>query len=205
MKRGIIILLVLAAAFALYWFKFRSSDSVDRGPKQEPVSLKKHSVGFNKAVDNVMVEYFMMKDAFVDADTIKVKDHAKKFMSLLDSIPLTELKNDTASIYESAAANVTDVKMNTASLLKQTDITEMRQDFRGVSDMLFPSFFKVINYEGQQLYLENCPMAFGENKDANWISNSSEIVNPYLGKNHPEYKGGMLHCGEVKDSIIARK
>ena len=44
-------------------------------------------------------------------------------------------------------------------------------------------------------------MAFGEGKDANWISNTEEIFNPYLGKNHPEFKGTMLHCGEIKDTI----
>jgi hypothetical protein len=47
-------------------------------------------------------------------------------------------------------------------------------------------------------------MAFNENEPANWISNSQEIINPYLGKNHPKHKGTMLHCGEVKDSIIAQ-
>jgi hypothetical protein len=47
-------------------------------------------------------------------------------------------------------------------------------------------------------------MAFGEDKGANWISNTEEIINPYLGKNHPEFKSGMLHCGEVKDSIKAK-
>ena len=44
-------------------------------------------------------------------------------------------------------------------------------------------------------------MAFGEGKDASWLSNTEEIINPYLGKNHPEYKGTMLHCGEIKDTI----
>jgi hypothetical protein len=35
-------------------------------------------------------------------------------------------------------------------------------------------------------------MAFGEDKGANWIRNTSEIINPYLGKNHPEFKATML-------------
>ena len=43
-------------------------------------------------------------------------------------------------------------------------------------------------------------MAFGD-EVANWISNSSEIMNPYLGKKHAKYKDGMLHCGEVTDSL----
>ncbi len=204
MKRVSILLLILAAGFALYWFKFRSTSSGNNGPKQQPLTLKKHSEKFNGAVAAAMTAYFDMKAAFVDADTTKAKADCKKFLVLLDSIPLTELKKDTISIYETASANLADVKMNGESLLKQTDITEMRQDFRGISDVMFPSFFKAINYEGEKLYLQNCPMAFGEGKDANWISNSAEIVNPYLGKNHPEFKGGMLHCGDVKDSIVVK-
>ena len=49
-----------------------------------------------------MNAYFEMKAAFVDADTAKAKEDCKKFINLLDSIKLDELKNDTASIYETA-------------------------------------------------------------------------------------------------------
>jgi hypothetical protein len=144
-----------------------------------------------------------MKAAFVDADTAKAKEGCKKFISLIDSIKLDELKNDTASIFETAKANFNDVKLNAVSLLNQTDITEMRQDFRMISEMLYPAF-KVINYEGPKMYWQNCPMAFGDEKEGNWISNSEEIINPYLGKNHPEFKGTMLHCGSIKDTIKAQ-
>ena len=151
-----------------------------------------------------MSAYFDMKNAFVEADTARVKENCKKFIQLLDSIPVNELKKDTATIFETVKANVTDIRMNAGSLLKQTTITEMRQDFRMVSEVMYPSFFKAINYEGPKMYWQNCPMAFGEGKEANWISNTEEINNPYLGKNHPEFKATMLHCGEIKDSIQAQ-
>ena len=115
-----------------------------------------------------------------------------------------DASSNTASIFETVKANLTDIRMNAESLLKQTNITEMRQDFRMVSEMLYPSFFRTINYEGEKMYWQNCPMAFGEGKEANWISNTEEIVNPYLGKNHPEFKATMLHCGELKDTIKAQ-
>jgi hypothetical protein len=104
-------------------------------------------------------------------------------------------------IYMTAAMQLNDVKSNAESLLQQTDITEMRQDFRMIGENIYP-LLKTIHYEGKAIYLQNCPMAFGDDKGANWISSTSEIINPYLGKNHPEFKGTMLHCGEVKDSII---
>ena len=194
-------LLVLAiSAFCIYWFGFKSKGTAS-GPRQQPLALKKHSEEFNKSVADAMGAYFEIQNAFVDADTTKVKEACKKFIGLVDSIKIEELKKDTTSIFETAQANLNDVKLNAASLLNQTSITEMRQDFRMVSEMLYPSFFNAINYEGSKMYWQNCPMAFGEDKGANWISNTTEIVNPYLGKNHPEFKGTMLHCGEIKDTI----
>jgi len=200
MKRILAFVVLVIAAFCIYWFVFRSKGG-DGGPKQQPLALKKHSEGFNKAVSAAMGAYFEIQNAFVEADTAKAKGACRKFIVLLDSIKLDELKKDTASIFETAQANLADVKMNAESLLHQTEITEMRQDFRMVSEMLYPSFFNAINYEGPNMYWQNCPMAFGEGKEANWISNTVEILNPYLGKNDPEHKDTMLHCGEIKDTI----
>ncbi|MFT3981268.1 MAG: DUF3347 domain-containing protein [Ferruginibacter sp.] len=204
MKRLSILVILLLAAFAVYWFGFRKKESKPKPPKQQPIAVKKHSDVFNNSVDSAMTAYFSMKDAFVEADTAKAKTAARDFIRLLDSIHLDELKKDDSSIIATASGTINDIKANAKSLLLQTDITEMRQDFRTVSDMLYPGFFKTINYEGPSLYLQNCPMAFNGDKDANWISNSEEVVNPYLGKNHPKYKATMLNCGEVKDSIVVK-
>ncbi|MEP6674682.1 MAG: DUF3347 domain-containing protein [Ferruginibacter sp.] len=201
-----IILLVLLAVFALYWFKFRNKGNGegDGGVKQQALTLKKHSEKFNNSVTAAMDAYFEAKDDFVEADTTKAKTSIRKFIILMDSIPVDELKKDTAGIYETAVSNADNVKMNAESLLKQTSIKEMRMDFRGISDALFPSFFKAINYEGRKIYLQNCPMAFGDNNDANWISSTYEIFNPYLGKHDSLYKAAMVGCGSVKDSIFVK-
>ncbi len=201
MKKIIAFVVFLLAGFSIYWFVLRTKDSKPKEAKQAAVVVKKHSEAFNTSVDNMMNAYFKMKDAFVEGDTAMAKQHASLFINLLDSIPIAELDKDSSVISATAKANIEDIKANASSLLQQTDITEMRLDFRTVSDMLYPGFFKVINYEGPSLYLQNCPMAFDNDKDANWVSNSNEIVNPYLGKKHPKYKATMLHCGEVKDSL----
>ncbi len=202
MKKIIAFVVLILAGFSVYWFLLRTKESKTEVPKQEAITVKKHSAAFNTSIDKLMNAYYNMKDAFVDADTIKAKQNATLFISLLDSIPVAELDKDSMAISETARANIADIKANALSLLQQTDITEMRQDFRTVSDMLYPGFFKIINYEGPKLFLQNCPMAFDGDKDANWISNSSEIVNPYLGKKHPKFKATMLNCGSVKDSIV---
>ena len=200
MKRTLVLLILVIAAFALYWFVFRNKNE-DDGPKTPPLSLKKHSDVFNQSIARLMKAYFDMKGAFVEADTAGIKDNCRKFIRLLDSIPLIELKKDTASIYETAKMNVGETKAGAQSLLAQTNITEMRQDFRSVSENLYPSFFISIHYEGPTLYWQNCPMAFGEGKDGNWLSNSQSIANPYLGKKDPQYGSAMVNCGSIKDSI----
>ena len=204
MKKIFLILLVLILAIAgFYWYKFSTAGGGNTGPKQQPLSLKKHSEIFNNSLTSAMNAYFEMKAAFVDADTARAKESGRIFIQLLDSIPLDELKNDTTGIYDIAFNDFSNIKSNAASLLTQTSLLEMRKDFGMVSENLYP-FLRTINYEGEKMYWQNCPMAFGDDKGANWISHTKEIINPYLGKNHPEFKGTMLHCGEIKDTIQAR-
>ena len=202
MKRIALIGVFLLIGFGIYWFKFKTDDKVEH-TKAKPIISNRHSIVFNSSIDTMMNAYFELKAAFVEADTLQAKNGAKKFLATTDGIQLAELKKDSSGIAESAAMQLNDIKANAESLLKQTDITEMRQDFRMVSESIYP-LLKTVHYEGETLYWQNCPMAFGEGKEANWISNTQEIINPYLGKKNPEYKATMLHCGEVKDSIKAQ-
>lgn len=203
MKKVLLIVIALGLAVAgYYWYKSTNKAGGD-GEKQAPIALKKHSDNFNDAVSTAMQSYFEMAASFVDADTAKAKEHCNKFVQLLDSIPMDELKKDTTDIYEMAANTLMGIKSNAVSLVTMTDIQEMRKDFSMVSENLYP-FFKLINYEGANMYWQHCPMAFGDDVGANWISASKEVVNPYLGKNHPEYRGTMLNCGMVKDTIKAQ-
>lgn len=204
MKRIIAIPLVLLAAFSIYWFTLRTKHSGLKEPKVAPMALKKHSESFNNAINKVVINYLGLKDAFVEADTAAVKQKATAFIASLNTIDTSELKKDTALIFETVMTAINDVRSNAESLVKQTDITEMRRDFSSLTDMMYPTFFTAIAYEGPKLYLDNCPMAFNDEIPANWISNNVEIVNPYLGKKHPKYKGAMINCGEIKDSIIAK-
>ena len=199
MKKLIGVILFIALVIAL-WLWFLKKKPHNEEPKQLALKVGRHSAEFNKSVNDVMAGYIALKDAFVHADTAKIKLQEKNFITKLDSINISELKKDTTGIFQSAQLQLGDIKSNADAILKETNITGMRQDFRMVSENLFP-LLKTIHYEGQKLYWQNCPMAFGEGKDASWISNTAEILNPYLGKNHPEFKNTMLHCGEIKDTI----
>jgi Cu(I)/Ag(I) efflux system membrane fusion protein len=55
---------------------------------------------------------------------------------------------------------------------------------------------RTVRYDKEKIYLLHCPMAFN-NTGADWLSNATEIKNPYFGKD-------MLTCGEVRDSVVFR-
>ncbi|MEP6617081.1 MAG: DUF3347 domain-containing protein [Ginsengibacter sp.] len=199
MKKLLAVIFLGLVLYGLWWFFFSSHGSAST-EKTTAMEIKKHSGIFNQSVAAAMNNYFNLKSAFVDADTVKIKSGTIQFIASVDSIKIDELKKDTTTIFETVQSQLSDIKANANALLPESDLTEMRQDFRMISENLYP-LLKTIKYEGEPLYWQNCPMAFGEGKEANWISNTRDIINPYLGKNHPEFKGSMLHCGEIKDTI----
>jgi hypothetical protein len=203
MKKIFILVIVLLIAFGGYWVFIKGKKEGAEMAKVEALVVNSHSTSFNAGIDSLLNAYFALKDAFVEADSLSAKSACKSLIAIADSNRLAELKKDSSGIYESAIMQLSDVKANAESLITQTNLTEMKQDFRMIGESIYP-LLKTIHYEGKTLYWQNCPMAFGEDKGANWISNTEEIINPYLGKKHPEFKSGMLHCGEIKDSIKAK-
>ncbi|MDP4284725.1 MAG: DUF3347 domain-containing protein [Bacteroidota bacterium] len=204
MKRILAIVFLTVIVLLAWWLFFKTDkESKQSEPKVEALKVKKHSENFNNKVATTIKFYLDMKNAFVEGDTLHIKSNATQFITSVDSLPLDELQKDDSLILIAAQQEVSEIKANASPILEETDLTEMRHDFSMVSENLYP-FLKTIGYEGEKLYWQNCPMAFGDDKPANWLSNSSEIVNPYLGKNHPVYKSGMLNCGDNKDSLYAK-
>jgi hypothetical protein len=205
MSKKIFIIILGSISILALILLLQNPKKKESAEKQKPMDLNRHSDAFNASIGLVVQEYLNLKDAFVFGDTIKIKTHTSALIASLDAIDSTELKKDSAVLLETFKMSVMDVKSNAQSLLTQSDLTDMRRDFSSLTTVMYPSFFNSIGYEGPKLYLQECPMAFNDTETANWISNSSEIINPYLGNNHPKYKAGMLHCGELKDSITSKK
>jgi Cu(I)/Ag(I) efflux system membrane fusion protein len=194
--------IILVATFALgAYFLIRGRQADESVSNVSAINLQKNSPRFNESLDRAVDDYIKIKDAFVEGDTVAVKRHAALFLVNLDSIPLEELRADSTQVFQSAMVMRDDIKANIVSMLSQTALSEMRKDFSMAGDLIYPGFLKLVNYQGARIYLQHCPMAFGEEKGANWISKENKIMNPYLGKSDPTYGAGMLHCGEVKDSM----
>ena len=123
MKKVVLLIIILIVASGIYWFQFKSAKS-DNSPKTGPLKAKTHTLQFNDKLDTLMLAYFDIKNALVNADSIVAKQAAKKFLSLTDSLKMEELKKDTSGIAETAGMQLIDIKANAESLLKQTNIID---------------------------------------------------------------------------------
>lgn len=200
---GILLIILGIVGYYVYMFTRKNGGGGFKGEKAPEVKVGKHSPKFNSSIDNTLTTYFTMSTAFVDADMEKVKANAAALLVKLDSIPLSELKHDTALVFITDSMSYVQAKDNIKFMISQANITDMRKAYKDLNENLY-TFLKGINYSGKNIYWVNCGMPFGENTSANWISEKIQFENPYLGVNHPEYKNTMLNCGEILDTIKAK-
>lgn len=161
---------------------------------QAPLGKSANSDAFNQSFGKVMGSYYLLKDNFITEQDVQIRQAAQRLMGVVDSLPLTELKADSA-IITTARTYTEGISAELKGLLGEKNIEAQRKSFQMVSDQLY-DLIRTVQYDRAVVYHDFCPMAFNE-QGANWLSYSSEIQNPYLPKK-------MLTCGEVKDSIDFR-
>jgi hypothetical protein len=199
---GILVVILGIVGYYVYMFT-RKGGGGFKGEKAPEVKVGNHSEKFNKSIDSMLHAYFAMSYDFTNADMEKVKAGAAALLQRLDSVPMNELKKDTALVFVTDSMSYSQAKDNIKFMVSQANITDMRKAYKDLSESLY-TFLKGIHYAGKNIYWVNCGMPFGENTSANWLSEKVEFENPYLGVNHPEYKNTMLHCGEILDTIKAK-
>lgn len=200
MKKGLILIGVTAAVVVAYFLFFAKEESAQpEAPKQQPLAQSKNSDAFNKPFNDMLNSYFQLKDALVDWDTAKATSSATMLADLAGKIPFDELKGDT-TITATAKSFAGSVVAEAQGVAGEAAIEEKRRSFYTLSENLF-NLLRTVKYDQQVVYYDKCPMAFNDSETAYWLSNSKEIINPYLGNKHPKYKAGMLGCGEIEDSV----
>jgi len=147
---------------------------------------------FKKQLNEVVSQYLLLKDAFVDSNEQDVEAVAKKTLEALNKVDMTLLKGDAHNQWMKLQKPIKD---NLNGIIQMKGIEMKRSHFSIVSDKLSEAInqFGVRSTETSALYLDFCPMAFN-NKGAYWISDSKKIRNPYFGNT-------MLTCGEIKQTI----
>jgi len=203
MKKVFLILLVLvliAAGYLLWLFKFRSGSRHPKGPEPVPLAVSKHSEAFNQSVQSMLHAYYSLAEGLVNWDTTVVSREALALKTALDSVQIEELRKDTTGIYESALDPLGNARSEAGNILANPSLEAKRTAFNALSENL-RLLFIISRYDREKIYWQECPMAFGEDQPGYWLSQTDSVRNPYLGTSHPQYKATMLHCGMPKDTI----
>jgi len=203
MKKGLAIIGATVAVIAVYFLLFyKKGETKDASDKQQSLAQSKNSDTFNTPFNNMLNSYFELKNALVDWDTARASADAKKLIELAEQVPYDNLKADT-TIIATAKSFSESVVAEAKGVAGENTIGEKRRSFYTLSENLY-NLLRTVRYDQQIIYHDKCPMAFNDSEEAYWVSNTKEIVNPYLGKKHPHYAGGMIGCGSIEDSIDYR-
>jgi hypothetical protein len=153
-----------------------------------------HGVWLNGLLD----AYYGVKLALVEADSSRADSMAVLLGRACDSATLPSADSATLIVMKSLLG---DLSSECRGFQGETTLEARRRSFNMMGEHLYP-LLQAAGYDGGQVYRQVCPMAFNDTEKASWLSDSREIVNPYLGKKHPKYSAGMLHCGELEDSLM---
>lgn len=199
MKKGLLFFGLAIIIIAIYFLFFYEKKEKPHGNKLEALKISKNSESFNQQFNAALQEYYALSSALVNWDSLQANKAAENLKPLITKVPYDSLQAD--SILIATAKNFAEnIAFESEALIKATNIEEKRRHFYTISDFLY-SLIRTVKYDQEVIYHMKCPMAFNDSETAYWLSNSPEIINPYLGNKHPKYHSGMLHCGNIEDSI----
>ncbi len=141
-----------------------------------------------QGLENVVNDYFLVKDALVKSDATKVSESAAKLLKSLESVQMGNLNPKEHDAWMKVEKQlVTQAKAINAN----KDLAKQRELFKGLSNNMLP-LAKSAKLS-QKVYIQNCPM-YNDGKGADWLSKEQGIKNPYYG-------ASMLTCGSTVETI----
>jgi Cu(I)/Ag(I) efflux system membrane fusion protein len=140
-------------------------------------------------LDTLVESYLNMKSALAEDHFEEAKGHLKTFRAeVTQSAEMNNHPEHSAMHQQHHAAMVQAVDTG----IQSKNIQELRATFADISKNLVMALENQ-GYDGKELFLQYCPMAENQ-KGANWISESMEISNPYMGQK-------MATCGSTEKTI----
>lgn len=148
---------------------------------------------FQKQLQALANRYLILKDALVETDPEAAANAGQDFLAGLNQVDMSLLRGPAHNFW---MGQLNAMRAHAGRIAKADKVEEQREQFDFLSNLLIETI-RAFGIEGAKLYVQHCPMAF-DDRGADWISNETQILNPYFGDK-------MLKCGLVKDSLFAFK
>ena len=137
-------------------------------------------------VNDIVSHYIHIKNALINSNAAEAKSGASM---LLDVLKKTDKSLFPAEQKEEYDKHISAVKEHAEMIEKGKEVEEQRMHFAELSDHVY-ELVRAFG-GGQTLYHDHCPMY---NNGSEWLSESKEIKNPYMG---PKMPG----CGKVEEVL----
>ena len=147
------------------------------------------TIAHEVTIDKLINDYLTLKNSLFKDNGDSARSSAKIFFH-----DLQEFKADGLTANEKKVWNQLSEKISyDAEHIKETsELEHQREHFVSLSSNMY-KLLQGFSKRSIKLYYQFCPMA-NEGKGANWLSESEEINNPYMGSKMPK-------CGSTKDSL----
>jgi len=186
-------ILSLAMSTLLFAACNSGSKTTDNATNQSDTAKTETSAQTKAAetsTSGVVTAYLELKNALTKDDD---KTAAQAGNSLVEAIAAVDKASMTAEQSKVFADIADDAKEHAEHVGSNAgNIKHQREHFETLSQEIY-DLVKAGGSTGQKLYYDNCPM-YNDGKGANWLSETKEIQNPYLGK-------GMPTCGSIKEEL----
>ncbi len=161
------------------------ADTSAASPQTTSAKQPASSNGIKEIVDSYLeLKNSLIKDS--DKDAARAGENMVQAFGTFNESGLPgDQKKLYTEIKDDAVEHAEHIGKNAGNLVHQ------REHFASLSKDIY-DLVKIFG-GGQALYLAHCPM-YDNNKGADWISETKEIRNPYLGSK-------MIDCGTVKEEL----
>ena len=141
------------------------------------------------SIDKITASYISIKEALVNSNAELAKSKSGELLGALSALPVKTLK---LSQQKTWAIYLNKLKFDSRHISETTVIDHQREHFASLSKNIY-ALLSSLNMNSAPLYQQYCPM-----KKAYWLSESTDIRNPYYGED-------MIECGKVTATIKAAK
>ena len=140
-------------------------------------------------INGFLADYFALNQTLIEDNQDGAKAAAKKLSATVSKFDMSRLEGAQMDFYH---AQLSKINGALSGIEKSADIEETRLELSPLSEAMY-ALTKAYHPNDSELYYQFCPMA-KNNEGANWLSQTKEIINPYMGQR-------MLKCGKTQETL----
>ncbi|RZJ63859.1 MAG: DUF3347 domain-containing protein [Flavobacterium sp.] len=186
---------ILGMALAMLLFSACNSGIKDTGDTGKAIdtgqtgSTTKTAEAFSPT-KRIVTEYISLKNALTKDDDKTAARAGKSLVEAMSVVDKALLSAEQSKVFTDIADDAKEHAEHIGA--NAGNIKHQREHFETLSQEIY-DLVKAGSSAGQKLYYDNCPM-YNNGKGGNWLSETKEIQNPYLGNEMPT-------CGSIKEEL----